>query len=94
MEYGVRPFLKLMQSLDLFNYCTQACPNSRRLVLWFRVCDANRPLLRPKSLSRWAADRFTLRFVPPFVERFQQRDDLYRVGFYALAFLSFFGFHK
>ena len=27
--------------------------------------------------------------VPPFVERFQQRDDLCRVGFYALAFLSF-----
>ena len=28
--------------------------------------------------------------VPPFVERFQQRDDPCRVGFYALAFLSFF----
>ena len=34
--------------------------------------------------------------VPPFVERFQQRDDSCRVGFYALAFFSpsFFGFHK
>ena len=28
--------------------------------------------------------------VPPFVERFQQRDDPCRVDFYALAFLSFF----
>ena len=28
--------------------------------------------------------------VPPFVERFQQRDDPCRVGFYTLAFLSFF----
>ena len=28
--------------------------------------------------------------VPPFVERFQQRDDPCRIGFYALAFLSFF----
>ena len=27
--------------------------------------------------------------VPPFVECFQQRDDSCRVGFYALAFLSF-----
>ena len=27
--------------------------------------------------------------VPPFVERFQQRDDPCHVGFYALAFLSF-----
>ena len=32
--------------------------------------------------------------VLPFVERFQQRDDPGRVGFYALAFLSFFGFYK
>ena len=30
----------------------------------------------------------------PFVERFQQRDDPGRVCFFALAFLSFFGFHK
>ena len=27
---------------------------------------------------------------PPFVERFQQRDDPRRVDFYASAFLSFF----
>ena len=27
--------------------------------------------------------------VPPFVERFQQRNDPCRVGFYAIAFLSF-----
>ena len=32
--------------------------------------------------------------VPPFVEHFQQRNGPCRVGFYALAFLSFFGFHK
>ena len=31
--------------------------------------------------------------VPPFVERFQHRDDPCRVGFYALPFLSF-GFYK
>ena len=30
-----------------------------------------------------------LSVLPPFVERFQQRDDPCRVGFYALAFLSF-----
>ena len=28
--------------------------------------------------------------MPPFVERFQQRDDPCHVGFYALAFLFFF----
>ena len=28
--------------------------------------------------------------VPPFVERFQQRDDPCRIGFYTLIFLSFF----
>ena len=28
--------------------------------------------------------------VPPFVEHFQQRDDPCRVGFYTVAFLSFF----
>ena len=28
--------------------------------------------------------------MPPFVERFQQRDDPCRIGFYTLAFHSFF----
>ena len=36
--------------------CTKARPNSRRLVLWFGVSDANHPLLWLKTLSRWAAD--------------------------------------
>ena len=34
----------------------KARPNSRRLILWSGASDANRPLLWPKTLSRWAAD--------------------------------------
>ena len=87
-------------------YCDQAHPNSRRLILWSGVSDANHPLLWPKTLSCWAADReaqwglsglllSVLLTVPPFVERFQQHDDPCRIGFYALAFISFvLQFHK
>ena len=93
MEYGVRPFLMCI-------YCTQARPNSRddsfsgleSLMIIALSCD---PKLSPARQQTTKHDElYPLLSVsltmPPFVERFQQRNDPCLNGFYALAFLSFF----
>ena len=86
LEYGVMPFLMSLFALRLAR--DDSFSGLESLTLIALSCN---PKLSPAGQHTVKHDGLypVSLTVPPFVEHFQQRDDPCRVGFYALAFLSF-----